>query len=74
MKKQKEILSYLQKVESATIDDINKNVKFSYYHNANKYIGEILSRMVKTRMVERIKPGVFRIKQREPLPIQNSLF
>ena len=32
-----------------------------YYHNGEKYIGEILGRMVKCGLIERVKPGVFRL-------------
>jgi hypothetical protein len=31
-----------------------------YYCNTEKYVGEILGRMVKGGLLERVKPGVFR--------------
>ena len=60
MEKQLEIQKYLSTVPSATIDEIYANVSFSYYCNANKHLGEILSRMVKSGKIERIKKGLFR--------------
>lgn len=32
-----------------------------YFANADKYVGEILSRMVKMRWLIRVKPGLFKI-------------
>jgi len=32
-----------------------------YYYNAEKYVGEILGRMVANGILERVKPGVYRI-------------
>jgi hypothetical protein len=60
MKKQQEIELYLSKVPFATIDEIYSNVSFSYYCNANKHLGAILSTMVKNGKIERIKKGVFK--------------
>ena len=60
MNKQQEIEMYLSKVPCATIDEIYANVSFSYYCNANKHLGEILSRMVKSGKIERVKKGLFR--------------
>lgn len=60
MNKQLEISKYLSKVPCATIDEIYANVPFSYYCNANKHLGTILSRMVKLGKIERVKKGVFR--------------
>lgn len=64
MNKQQEIFKYLSTVESADINEIYKNVTFSYYCNANKHLGEILSRMVKSGKIERVKKGVFRVKNK----------
>jgi len=60
MNKQQEIEMYLSKVPCATIDEIYANVSFSYFCNANKHLGEILSRMVKSGKIERVKKGVFK--------------
>jgi len=58
--KQQEISMYLAKVPCATIEEIYKNVTFSYYCNANKHLGEILSRMVKDGKIERVKKGLYK--------------
>ena len=60
MNKQQEIEMYLSKVPCATIDEIYANVSFSYYCNANKHLGAILSRMVKDGKIARVKKGLFR--------------
>ena len=60
MNKQLEIQKYLLTVPCATIDEIYANVSFSYYRNANKHLGNILSRMVKSGKIERVKKGLFR--------------
>ena len=62
MNKQQEILKYLMTVESATLIDIYNNMSFSYYANHKKHLGEILSRMVKSGSIERVKKGVFKTK------------
>lgn len=72
-KKQQEIEAYLRSVETATIADIYKNVSFTYYHNADKYVGEMLSRMIKSGKVERIKPGVFKWRGRQGIEDVNQL-
>jgi len=36
-------------------------LKCFYYTNAGKYVGEILSRMVKSGKLKRIKPGLFEL-------------
>jgi len=58
--KQKEILEFLSKVPSATLNEIYTNVSFGYYHNAHKHLGEVMSRLVKSGKVERLKKGTFK--------------
>lgn len=60
MSKHQEIQNYLQTVPCATLDDIYDNVSFYYYANHKKHLGAIMSRMVKSGKVERIKKGLFR--------------
>lgn len=63
MTKKESILKYLKSVESASLTDIIKNADVYYYHNAKKYVGEILARLVKNGTVNRIKKGVYEINK-----------
>lgn len=36
----------------------------SYYCNADKHVGDVLSRMVKSGLLKRIKPGLFELGDR----------
>jgi len=58
--KQFEVEKYLAKVPQATLEEIYQNVPFGYYHNGHKHLGEILSRMVKSGKIARVKKGVYR--------------
>jgi hypothetical protein len=58
---QSQIIKYLSTVESATKKDIYDNVKFGYYHNWEKHLGDTLSRMVNRGFIFREKKGVYRI-------------
>lgn len=60
MTKQQEIQVYLSKVPCATLDEIYANTSIWYYANEKKHLGEILSRMVKSGKIERVKKGIFR--------------
>jgi len=59
---QSQIIKYLSTVESATKKDIYDNVKFGYYHNWEKHLGDTLSRMVKRQFIFREKKGVYKLK------------
>ena len=74
MNRQKEILKYLQSVEFASLTEIYNNVSFSYYHNYKKHLGSLLSRMVKTGMIERIKKGTFAINKSNKPKKTNAKF
>ena len=60
--KQKQILEFALKNENR----ITKNqaidlIGHYYFLNSQKYVGEVLSRMVKSKMLKRIKNGLFEI-------------
>lgn len=38
-----------------------------YYYNAGHYVGEILSRLVKSKCLKRVKPGVFELLTTVPI-------
>lgn len=58
---QRTIYNFIRDNGTATKADIVALEGGQYYCNAEKYIGDRLSRMVKAGMIKRIKPGVFRI-------------
>jgi predicted transcriptional regulator of viral defense system len=61
MDKKIKILQYLSTVESATTDEIIENTDINdYYYNGRFYIGQILSRLVKSACIVRVKKGTFK--------------
>jgi len=58
---QRKIINFIQSKGTATKADIVALDGGQYYRNANKHIGDRLSRMVNAGMLERVKPVVFRI-------------
>jgi len=61
--KQKAVLKYLaEKGEPVSLDELAFNLPFGYYHNGNKHLSCLLSRMVANGMIEREKKGYFRIQ------------
>lgn len=75
MKKYQAIIYYLRTVDTATTAEIYNNVKeLNYYANAFKHTGNILSTMVKKKWIERVKPGVFRLKPILKQGMQKTLF
>lgn len=59
---QSSIIRYLKDAKEASLQEIYDNVNFGYYHNGNKHLGDVLSRMVKSGMIERVKKGTFRLR------------
>lgn len=66
---------FITKQEAMCIYGVN-----TYYCNAQKHVGEILTRMVNNGMLERLKPGHFKISEKRmiksptPDPSQKELF
>ena len=59
--KQKKIIEILTDNETADLDLIYDFVNWSYYRNWRKYLGMLLSNMVERGMIERVKPGTFKL-------------
>ena len=70
MDKQAQIIRYLSGKKQATSDEIYENVPYSYYHNPSKHFSQVMCRLVNSGRVERIKPGVFRLKQNQIINIE----
>ena len=58
---QRKIINFIQSKGTATKAEIVAFDGGQHYCNADKYIGDRLSRMVNAGMLERVKPGVFMI-------------
>ena len=81
MNKRDDILNYLQSHESATLEELYKNSRYSYYCNWQSNFGKVMSALVKQGLVERIKPGLFKLGTSKKItskivtnPDQTSLF
>lgn len=71
--KHRSIINYLHTVEKANIEEIYDKVPFSYFSNAYKHMSILLSGMVRAGKIERVKPGVFRLKQATETTDPNQL-
>lgn len=70
--RQQSILAYLKTVETATLDEIVKNVPIYYYANSKFHIGNILRRLVKSNIITRIKKDVYSFEISNIKTIQTS--
>lgn len=59
--KQRAVISHLQRSESMTLTEAVALIGRDIYCNRHKHVGAILSNMVKRGLIERVKPGVFRM-------------
>lgn len=60
--KQKQILDFALKNDNKiTKTEAIDLIGFYYYHNAQKHVGEVLCRMVKSKLLNRVKNGSFEI-------------
>ncbi len=62
--KQKLIYQFIKSKGEASLQDIASAMPWAYYYNQNKHFGDVLSRMVRIGLIERIKPGVFKLSSR----------
>lgn len=53
-------MDFLREHGQITKKDAVKMLERTYYCNASKHVGVILSNMVNRKMIDRIKPGVFK--------------
>lgn len=71
--KQKALLVYARANDNKiTKKEAVKLIGHHYYHNASKYVGEILSRMVNAGTLTRIKQGSFQLGTGTPF-IENQI-
>lgn len=58
--KQQTIIDYIREHGQATKQELIPLVN-TYFHNASKHVGDLLSNMVKRGYIKRVKPGVFEL-------------
>lgn len=63
--KQTIIIQMLRDKPEVTRAEFNQRLKRFYYHNGEKYVGEILSRLVASNIIERVRIGVYRLRSVE---------
>lgn len=72
--KAKDILQFIyQNGGTATKSDIVEKFGQRYYCNGSKHLGDMLSRMVKSKKLHRIKRGVFSISKPHNELINNQI-
>ena len=59
--KQQAIIDRCRQDGQITSKIANEMLAGYYYHNGEKYVGEILGRMVTSGKLKRIKPGLFEL-------------
>lgn len=75
MEKQKFIIQYLYRFETATTAEIFEAIPWNHYYYKKKHLGEILSRMVKNGSIERVRRGVYRLSKNgisKSLPVNEN--
>jgi|GEM_PF-1958904 len=70
-KKQKQIIDFiLQNDNKITKQQAVELIGACYYCNASKHVGDVLSRMVQSKLLNRIKNGLFEINQDKKQTVQ----
>lgn len=67
------ILKFMQDKETVTSQELYNQFKGRYYHNAGKYIGEAMSRAVKSGKVICVSKGVFSLPNSKDMNIDDNL-
>lgn len=62
--KQIQVFDYVRSNGQITKQQAVELIGKSYYCNADKHVGDVLSRMVKAGLLKRIKPGLFELGDR----------
>lgn len=71
MNTQDDVIKILQEAEDhqATLQEIQEQLPKRYFYNGRKHVGDMMARMVNNGKVERIKPGLFRMRPRYSWPV-----
>lgn len=73
--KQREVFNLLRTKTEITVQDCcESGIINTYYNNSEKYISELLSNMAKTKLLERVKKGVYSKPQKNNIVELPTLF
>jgi len=72
-KKQSIIVNALREKKEISLEECVRLIGANLYCNANKHVGATLSNMVNRGVIDRVKPGVFRLKTIEQSPLNFTL-
>lgn len=63
MERFKDVLKFINgdKTSEFTKKEIMEGAGLNYYHNSSKHAGDVLSRMVKSGLLIRVRKGVFKL-------------
>ena len=63
--KQEKIMAHLRDNKTISLDEATALVGTNVYYNKKKYVGQVLSRMNKAGLIERVKPGLYKKQELE---------
>lgn len=70
--KKTQVIAALSRQNILTLDEAVGLIGYGIYHNERKYVGEYLAKMVKDGLLERVKPGVFKLAQSKDKDLFNK--
>lgn len=71
--KRAKVLAWLRDHPDITLDDAVKLIGGNIYANARFHVGNVLSAMVRAKLLVRVKPGTFRLNRPNCQPTGNSV-
>ena len=60
MERQSQILKVFEKDQVLSKQEIKDKSGIRYYYNTDKHLGDVLTRMVNNRLLERVKKGYYK--------------
>lgn len=70
--KQKIIVDACREGGELTKQEADALLEKFYYYNHSKYVSEVLARLVSAKVIERVKTGVYRLREHSPYKVENQ--
>jgi hypothetical protein len=71
--KQKILVDACREKGELTKQEADGLLKGFYYYNHSKYVSEVISRLVHAKVLERVKTGVYRLREHSPYKEDNQI-